>query len=71
MRRMAELYGAWIFGVLCTCGLAYWLYRHNGIPSSVVTDLVSTDDTDDTDEAEGTTWNQTPVENIIRPRFRG
>jgi hypothetical protein len=67
MRRIAELYGAWIFGVLCTCGLAYWFYRHTdsleGINAEDVTLFTGTDDTVDTGTDDIITQ--------VRPRFRG
>lgn len=67
MRRMAELYGAWIFGVLCTCGLAYWLYRRNG-DTAPITPITQTepDNTGDTDDTV-----RDDIVAQIRPRFRG
>jgi hypothetical protein len=65
MRKMAELYGAWLLGVLTTCGLAYWFYRQSGSPGYVRAEDISTDDTDETVRRETV---GKPV-NQIRQRF--
>lgn len=71
MRRMAELYGAWIFGVLCTCGLAYWLYRRDGLatPPDAITQLRVETEPESTDDTGDTVRDDIVAQ--IRPRFRG